>query len=188
MLCPQLSLGTKRILRGKQALADNAGSPSHTQAYSGSPQSPQKQGQHDFLGRLQQESDSHTSTGASSSPGYSTAESPVARRAVKTSGGGVSSGKGSSGGWTSDEYTYKPRITSKAAAKKGRSFEEMSEGDRLRREVRLVSRLMSGGVLNVCTVTLHAAYDGVLSMADAYLLTFAQTCTDSMRPIERRSR
>lgn len=142
LLLLQLSPGTKRILKGKQALAENCGSPSHTHSGPYSPVSPQKQ--QDFLGRLQQESESHASSGGGS-PGVP--ESPGARRAGKTSAGGSStatsgrSGNGTSsgGGWTSDEHTFKPRITLKAAAKKARSFEEMSEGDRLRREVRLVS-------------------------------------------------
>lgn len=140
VFCLQLSPGTKRILKCKQALTDNCGSPSYTYSGPYNPVSPQKQ--QDFLGRLQQESQSHASSSGGSP---SVPESPGARRAGKASAGGSStamsarSGNGSGGGWTSDEHTFKPRITPKAAAMKARSFEEMSEGDRLRREVRLVS-------------------------------------------------
>jgi hypothetical protein len=37
------------------------------------------------------------------------------------------------------EFTFKPAITRKAAAMKPRSFDDMSEGDRLRKEAKLVS-------------------------------------------------
>jgi hypothetical protein len=56
------------------------------------------------------------------------------RQPSRTTGGGSSGG-----GSACDECTFRPQITPKAAAKKARSVTEMSEGDRLRREVRLVS-------------------------------------------------
>lgn len=134
----QLSPGSKRILAEKQALSASC-SPK------ASPQ--QTQQQPDFLGRLEQQSQSHAGTagtGAVSTAGSSSG-SPVAQTvdAARLRAGGRSTGGGSVMSGLSEECTFRPRITPKAAAKKGRSVEDMSEGDRLRREVRLVSGFVS---------------------------------------------
>jgi hypothetical protein len=128
----QLSPGTRRILASKQSLSASVGSGSPTSKTatrlglsSCSPKSPQQRSSQDFLGRLQQESQAHSGSSGGSA-------GPASRR-------GAGSNGGSSGGSMPEECTFRPCITPKAAAKKGRSVEELSEGDRLRREVRLVS-------------------------------------------------
>lgn len=143
MPCLQLSPGTRRILARKQALSANAGNSSPT-SRDAAAQPGQSSPTQDFLGRLQQESETGSPNGARSSSGRPQAPLSGARHTGKAGNGlGSSGGCGSSsgGGSAGEGYTFKPRITPKAAAKKGRSVEEMSEGDRLRREVRLVSFL-----------------------------------------------
>lgn len=143
LFCLQLSPGTKRILADKQSLGVSTGchSPLHCRSgpaarsgcTPGSPMSHQRQ--ENFLGRLEQQSQSMAGGSASSNDGAAGGlDSPEVRRQAKSSSGG-SSGRSER---VSEECTFKPRITAKAAAKKGRSVTEMSEGDRLRREVKLV--------------------------------------------------
>jgi hypothetical protein len=152
----QLSPGTRRILATKQALAANAGSP----------QSPTHRIQQDFLDRLQQQSLAQGALGCSpgggggedtASPAGTTTSCGSSSRSAEKAGQGVrpvgaagargggaggssgSSGSGRGGDCVLQECTFRPHITARAAARKGRSVEELSEGDRLRREVRLVS-------------------------------------------------
>jgi hypothetical protein len=125
---PELSPGTKRILAEQRLLYSATG---------GSPRSPgaaaATRSADGFLGRLEQQARRVQLLGASGSPGSpgsvsSTARPSSFKRQQQHQRGGVPEG-----------CTFKPAITPRAAALKGRSLEEMSEGDRLRREVRLVS-------------------------------------------------
>lgn len=151
----QLSPGTKRILADKQLLSVGSGSPHSPSdgsrfgqligASSSSPGTQQSPDGNDFLGRLEHQSRSvpgTTATGNERSTQY------MLNRKHSSSS---SRGNGRDGHLPED-CTFRPSITSKAAAKKGRSVEEMSEGDRLRKEVKLVSvdRLVFPPGLFVC--------------------------------------
>jgi hypothetical protein len=82
------------------------------------------------------------SPGSSSSFGYFGSASRGLRGSCGTD---CSSSMGRSGSSATPaargpDFTFKPAITRKAAAMKPRSVDDMSEGDRLRREAKLVSR------------------------------------------------
>jgi hypothetical protein len=167
VLVLQLSPGTRRILARKQALCINAGEGSPPGKATGSDSNQASPKHPDFLHRLQQESDTHASSGGGSSMGAPATPLAGARQPARTTAGGSSGG-----GSACDECTFRPRITPKAAAKKARSVTEMSEGDRLRREVRLVScsGLNEHHVLNQCSSRLGIkAYTQALFVCTGHL-------------------
>lgn len=138
----QLSPGSKRILKEKQKAQSLGQSPKPTDLmtamYNHCTQYP--------ISMLCGSSPTAAAVAASSSPaGSSSAGSPYLDRVQQQMQGGP---QGSPAGNAAQQqqqqapewcrHSFKPAITRKAAAMKPRSFEEMSEGDRLRREAKVV--------------------------------------------------
>lgn len=150
MLLLQLSPGSKRILKEKQKASQSA-----QQSLRSSIGSDPYQHCTQYPARLLYGSaDDATATSpaaaaaASSSPtGSSSAGSPYLDRVqqqlqssqqLPSPPGGSQQQQQQLPDWAT--YSFKPSITRKASAREARSFEDMSEGDRLRKEAKLVSQ------------------------------------------------
>ncbi|WIA14378.1 hypothetical protein OEZ85_002907 [Tetradesmus obliquus] len=113
---PELSRGSKRILKEKERMAEQMRSFSLDSAAAAATNA---------LQHLHQQYHPRGSRGSYGAMDYS---SSVGRSTGSSSATSAARGP---------DFTFKPAITRKAAAMKPRSVEDMSEGDRLRREAKL---------------------------------------------------